>query len=152
MVGELAGKGAEFATVGAVAKSIASHDVVAPEFQTTNRVKSLQALALPRQHLMCLQRDHLLHERFFVDEVAVELRLAGSARYANVVKRRGGDAPGVHESGCRAHDPVTSRQATPRKTAGLRELVFSAGHGRHPRTGNPLAIRLWTFWSHRSNS
>src|SRR3954465_8879009 len=118
MVGELAGKGAEFATVGAVAKSIASHDVVAPEFQTTNRVKSLQALALPRQHLMCLQRDYLLHKRFFVDEVSGEARLAGCAPPPNVIGGCGFDTLGLHERGCRAHDPIASRQATPRQTAG----------------------------------
>jgi hypothetical protein len=60
-----------------------------------------------------------------------------SARYANVIERGGVNAFGVHKNGCFAHDPDASRQATPRQTAGSRELISGAGHGRYPRRGNP---------------
>src|SRR5690349_6071742 len=69
--------------------------------------------------------------------MAVELRLAGSARRANGLQRGGIDALGVHEGGRCAHDPVTGRQAAPGQTTGPRELVYRVRHGRHPRTGSP---------------
>src|SRR3954471_11852600 len=71
--------------------------------------------------------------------MAIELRLARSARCAYVIESGAVDAFGVHERGCRAHDPIASRQATPRQAAGLDELVSSARLGRHPRTGSPAS-------------
>lgn len=85
-------QGANRATADSVVRSIEPHDLVAPPAQVFQGLNTGQAARLEAKNAVRLRLHDGAHQRFFIREVVIDLRLAGPAGLHDIVQCRAIDA------------------------------------------------------------